>query len=502
LSLEGIAARHPKWQPGPGDRDDFGHWMTVGSGPSGHPELLAGVADNRLVSEALRLQQEQQFAEGNVWRVFCSADPDRALRGLMAEAAEGRWDAASWRSLLNVASEKGDADFQIGVAAAMRGMPGAQLTEMLSVATSWLQRRRADLAIDNLSTHFFPVWDRFADLAYVGDGPLEDHDGGNDALSEALNRPGGVLAWALVEALGSLGPDEGAGLGGSFVPRFDRLVDAAGKPGLLARMMMVESIAYIHSIAPLWVVQHLVPFLGGNHPEALSLWKAFARGHIPKAALFNVLKAAMLANFQARQLDEHDFEGIVGDLLAISLWHHNGEGAEYDLTDAELKRALTVGPQSVRRNVAWNLWRIMGEANVEQKDRALRWQQIVGPLFAQIWPMDADLRDEQASRHLVLMALDSEAAFPEVVSAIKDFLIPYQLYEIAHSLRLNDRHSGLVALFPIAFLTLANAILDPASYPVPHDLPKLLDDCRAADGAVVNDPAYIRLAGLARQSNA
>jgi hypothetical protein len=139
--LAEITARHPVWKPGPGDRDDFYSWFETGSGPDGKPELLAKVADDRLVQEAMRLQRERHFDQGDIWRVFCNADPERALRGLQLEAAKNQWQPEAWRSLLWAASDKDDATFQFVLADLMLQMPDQVLSELLPAATSWLQRR-------------------------------------------------------------------------------------------------------------------------------------------------------------------------------------------------------------------------------------------------------------------------------------------------------------------------------------------------------------------------
>jgi hypothetical protein len=192
--LVAIAARHPKWRPAAGDRDDFRAWHETRFGRDGHPELLAEIADNRLVKEAMRLQREQYFEEGDVWRVFCSADPERALRGLKLEADDGRWDAEAWRWLLWAASEKGDTDFQLAIADLLLKMPQTPLRELLAPAASWLQPRRALVSTGDRSggARFLPLWDRLADLTYgcVDDAAVERGD--DDLLTESLNSPGGV----------------------------------------------------------------------------------------------------------------------------------------------------------------------------------------------------------------------------------------------------------------------------------------------------------------------
>jgi hypothetical protein len=218
--------------------------------------------------------------------------------------------------------------------------------------------------------------------------------------------------------------------------------------------------------------------------------------------LFNALKPAMLEAFDRRQLADDEFEGIVSNLLSVLIWHQRGKAPEHQLTGAELRRALTVGPSSARRNVAWNLWRLMGSVDGDPADKAARWREVIGPVFRDIWPLDARLRGKGTTTNLVLMALECDAAFPEAVEAILDVLVPYELYQIDHSLRLESQHKELVQCYPLAAVRLANALIDPTVFSVPTDLAAFLRECVAGDPSVANDPAYVRLYGLRRQRSA
>jgi hypothetical protein len=100
------------------------------------------------------------------------------------------------------------------------------------------------------------------------------------------------------------------------------------------------------------------------------------------------------------------------------------------------------------------------------------------------------------------MALECEDAFADAVEAILDFIVPYELYALSHSLRLDDGHEQLLRQHPLAFVRLANALVDPAAFRVPSDLAEFLQQCVAADPSVARDPAYARLFGLRRQKNA
>ena len=168
----------------------------------------------------------------------------------------------------------------------------------------------------------------------------------------------------------------------------------------------------------------------------------------------------------------------------------------------EAKKALTVAPAEVRHHASWYLWRWVGEAEGEPAGKAERWRTKLGPFFNDIWPLDARLRDEHTSQNFMLMTLDSADAFPLVVDAVCDLLVPDQLYLIAHSLRLEQAHENLLRRHPLSFLKLANALIDPRRYPAPSDLGQFLLACAEADPGCINDPSYVRLFGLSRQQAA
>jgi hypothetical protein len=406
-----ISSRHPTWQPSVGDREDFHYWHETRSGPDGQPELLQHISDAGLVKEAMRLQRERHFEQGDVWRVFCSADPERALRGLRLEADNGEWDPEAWRCLLWAANDKGDASFQFGLADLILKMPEASLRELLPAATSWLQRRREALSASDRpgGPGFLPLWDRFADVAYARQEDAAETEDDDDLITESLNRPGGTLAWSLLDALGTSNPQRNSGLGAELKPRFDRLAAAPGRPGLLARVYIVRSLAYLDAIDPAWAEANFQLRLSWDHPEALPLWRSFAHGGIGSAPLFNALKLAALAAFERQELSDYEFEGVVSNLLSVAMWHKLGKRPEYKLTTAEVRRALTIGPSSARRSVSWNLWCMMGKDGSENdevgdadgaiSDKPARWRTVVGPLFRDIWPLDAGLRSESTTQN-------------------------------------------------------------------------------------------------------
>jgi hypothetical protein len=168
-TIDSISQRHPEWVGSPGDRDDFPVWhQSTVSGPRGDPDLLAGVADDRLVQDATRLQAERYYAEGDLWSLFCRADPDRALRGLRARGELEDWDAKAWEAMLWAAHQKGEVQFQRELAGALLEAPNAAVRPFLVAAVAWLQQRREVFSDPDQTGGpvYFRLWDKLSDLGY------------------------------------------------------------------------------------------------------------------------------------------------------------------------------------------------------------------------------------------------------------------------------------------------------------------------------------------------
>lgn len=502
--LQEIQTRHAGWIPGEGDRDDFQSWRETHHGRGAHPELLTEVPDHNLVQQAFRIQEDRQFEEGDLWSAFCSTAPERALRGLVIEGDGARWPSDAWRSLLWAASDHVETDYQREVAEQLIRMPSDDLVAILDSASAWIERQSARItASDNGYATFFRVWDRLAAVVYGNRVENEAHDGfGDDVLTEALNRPGGHLSSTLLSVMRSIEQEVDGRLHPDYVPRLDLIISAVRRSGLLGRVKIVNELDYFDAAAPEWTRENLLPRMDWAHPDASALWEAYAYAKIGSARLFGSLKGNLLSAFQGKGLSGDVLEGLFGKLLHIAFRHRNQQDEQYHVTFAEMRQALAQAPPSVRHNVSWQLWRKMATDDDGNDDRASRWSEVVAPVFAGIWPLDVSARDEDASMKLTLMALECGDAFPEAVDAILDLLVPYRMYQISSSLRLERRHDGLIQRHPIAFVRLVNALIDPDAQPVPPDLPEVLEECIHANAGVAQDPAYIRLFGLRRHLGA
>jgi hypothetical protein len=502
-ALDEIRERHPEWVPGPDDRDDFHSWMSSSWGEKGDTTFLSSTPDEELVSRARRVQQENPIEYSQVWRRFCDADPERALKGLQSEAHASRWDEDALRGFFWAAANVKRQQLQRDASEFLLSTPDAALRPFLSAAVTWL-RECLDLLIDSpdeLSGPFLRVWDRLAGAVYANITPsiTETDFSIEDLGSAALSEPGGVLAWALVDALRSQKPKAGVEFCNELSNRFEIVTSAEGRPGLLARIYLIRLLPWLHFVAPAWCNAHLVPLLELDRPEAMALWTSRLAGEVPTApALFNALKANLLLLSRNETISRSESQGLAQNLMVPAIRQRLQPSEDWQLDTADVRRALRAAIPGVRHQAAWLLWNWMGALSSEPTDRAGLWRDQIGPFFRDVWPLDVASRDSQTSRHLVMMVLETGEAFPEAVEAVSPVLVPYNLFSAQAGLCLDRQHERLPLQYPQAMVLLLDALIDTSKETPPSDLGDVLNLCLRGDPALEQNPVFKRLNGIAR----
>ena len=97
-----------------------------------------------------------------------------------------------------------------------------------------------------------------------------------------FNHPLGVLAQSLVNVLNAMQPAQGGGLPEILSARFGRLAAIQGRAGLIARGSLLQHLAFLRAIAPVWVDANLLPGLLLNDDDAVDLMSVVARSLVTR----------------------------------------------------------------------------------------------------------------------------------------------------------------------------------------------------------------------------
>lgn len=420
--IERIRSQHPQWSVEVSERNDFDFWMNEVRELTNEVDIseFSGISEEELVEKALTLERENPFEHSHIWSSLCQAQPDRAFKGLLAQAKQEQWNTRAWRDWLlrvrPVASH-----LLCETAHSLLRMPREAFASIVSPIAGWLDECRQNLAVH--SDLYWQLWDR---AAYpLADQPDNERDTEvrNDIVFAALNRAPGHLAKILVYSLNDRRPQAAAGFPHDLAARFDMLVEGQGCFGLLARALCCCHLSYLFFVNPKFVKDHLFPRLSWQHDEAASMWEARSADKFGSIELFHALETPFLQLLLRDDVD-HDVKRNMTNWLIIAAIHSQRFEESALIEPWKVRRVLRNADALVRSTAAWRLWR--EPDNGDYATRGENWRNVIGPVFRAIWPQDIDLHDGQSSKYLVQLALAAGDAVDAATDIISPFIVKHQ----------------------------------------------------------------------------
>ena len=502
-ALADLRAKYPDFEPEAGDRDDFDVYHSGGfRGPRGNPDILKDVSIDKLVETALSIQAAEQWEQGDLWSTLCRSEPSRAIQAVEAAAANQNWPANAWRPFLESVAESKEVKISEKVLALLLAAPSALFVDAVFAVGSWMYRQLSTFKHNGvLAPDYLALWDKFGALVY-GEQPIEtlEREYKNDLPTAAINDPGGLLALILLDTLIARKVDQDAGLPNDLKDRATLAVSGTHQSSLLARIIFCERLALTDSIDHQWTNERLVSTLIVGAPNWREMWRARAfDGHPGLARLFNPLKPSLLACLARPDLAHDEGQSLAAQLLRAYIWKRNDAASGYEIETSEIRQALSAASQGTRQAIAWifmNWLRTRSEVDTTSPDQ--RWNEGIGRTFREVWPKDANLRDQHTSQQLLWMALSCDVCFPEAASFIENLIVPLQVYRIDITFDFDKGGRERMTSYPRPFLKLLNAAIDPHSERIPDDLGDILTSLEHADPAIVNDNGFNRLSGAWR----
>jgi hypothetical protein len=314
-----------------------------------------------------------------------------------------------------------------------------------------------------------------------------------DVFNDALYAPPGRLADVLISKVTKGDESE---LPDDVRARLDRLVDAPGRPGLLARVRLAADVLFLFDHAPNWTTSRIIPLFDWSSPDAAHVWSARKYlNHIGSPKLFGLVKQPFLQMFGRSDTPAEDLRTFAEWLTAI-LIANQADGAGYPLLATEARSALRRARVSALSSVAHRLAFEMESVTAEQK--LVRWGTVVGPVFQAIWPLDVELQTPAATLALVQILLASGDAFPEAADMIIPFIrrpddprAQWPVFSIAEAPEI------LFQSAPSKMLDMIAAVVGEAPPGSVYALGKALSRLRGVDPTLADTRKFQKLAAMA-----
>src|SRR5689334_2383981 len=129
----------------------------------------------------------------------------------------------------------------------------------------------------------------------------------SDTFSDALNSPAGRLVDVLLKKLPT-GTAQNELLP-VFRQRFDRLVDAPGRPGQLARVRLAAEVSLLFERAPDWTKKKILPLFNWSSADAPDVWSARKYSNfIGSPELFGLTKQPFLEMFARSDVSAEELQ--------------------------------------------------------------------------------------------------------------------------------------------------------------------------------------------------
>jgi hypothetical protein len=315
-----------------------------------------------------------------------------------------------------------------------------------------------------------------------------------DALTDSLNAPAGRLVEVLLKKFTK--GDGDSELSAEMRRRLDKLVDAQGRPGFLARIRLAAEVATLFERAPVWTRTKIVPLFDWTCPDAGHAWAArkYAK-YIGPPELFRLTKQPFLEMFGRNDAAAEDLHIFAEWLTAIIIANQQCSKNHYPLTVGEARSALRRAGDKALPTVGHRLALEMERAKPE--DKATRWRTIVGPVFQAIWPLDVELQTSASTFQLTQILRAAGDAFSEAADVIIPFIRPDDPDKHSTVFSIAEAPEILYASAPGKMLDLLAAIVGEAAPHRVYSLNKALNRISAIDPSLANSRKFHKLLSYA-----
>ncbi|WP_025037050.1 hypothetical protein [Bradyrhizobium sp. DOA9] len=315
-----------------------------------------------------------------------------------------------------------------------------------------------------------------------------------DVFTDAINSPPGRLAELMLHKLTK---GHGSELSDDVRLRLDRLIDAPGKAGLLGRVRLARDLPFLFEHAPNWTTSRLVPLFDWASPDAASVWSARKySNYIGSPKLFDLTKQSFLQMFSRDEMTAEDLERFAEWLTTILIVNHT-KAAGYPLLETEARSALRKAGGRTLSSVGHRLAVEMQGAKSEEKIN--RWQNVVGPVFRGIWPLDVELQTPAATFNLVRILLATGDAFAEAADAIIPFIQPDESRSQSSIFSIARADEALYKAAPSKLLDLLAAVVGDAPLGSIYALREVLSRLRSIAPVLADSRKFQKLLSLASQ---
>ncbi|MFZ5563487.1 MAG: hypothetical protein ACOZBW_05495, partial [Thermodesulfobacteriota bacterium] len=477
--LKRLTQQYPTWELAPDGRDEFPFWMGEDNEPR---EFIKTPRECRELINYLKEHPKSDWWIGDDWRQRCRDDFSTTACALIALAKEGVWLADRWREALQAWTENNLAKHSWQYMGPVVNQAPDDVMQDLSHSVGWWLQ----VIAKTFEVHepiFFKLCRRILAISY------EDNRDTNDAVTQAINHPVGLVTEALLRWWYRQPLQDGQGLSKEIKPIFTSLSDTRIDKFRHGRVLLATHVVSLYRVDPDWATKFLLPMFEWHRPqgETRLVWEGFLWSSRLYGPFLSAIKQPFLETATRYEaLGEH------ADRYAQFLTFAALDPGDI-FTTAELADATRHLPVNGLIHVAQTLTRALEGAGGQRDEY---WRNRMRPYLHNIWPKYRELMTPSISENLARLCIAADESFPDALHELKAWLQPEQdtwlLVRLLHK-------KGLCKRFPTEALAFLDKIVDEDARWLSEELQQCLNDIKQTDQLLSNDSRFVRLAELCRR---
>ena len=423
-SLKRIRKLHPEWEYFPREYAGF-HYRNYSENPEPEPiDIEDKESVGRFIDGAIETGEINHWIQERNWRNICIVYPTKALLALIQRLDSEQYPIEFWSLFLtNVPIVKKSEINQ--VLNSIEKFPDEVFDKLRIDIAQWLSLSIAEYTeIDN---KFWKIFDRIAKIDHttIRFEPVGFIYGlRSKRYTEKHSTV--YLAEILILLISRIPVNEP--IDPKISKNLEFLLTRINQGGHLTRVKLASFLPTLFNQFPELVSKEIIPLFDWKEDKAMDFWKAqLGNVGLFSQELFELLKKDFVLIIKHEKLDSDLFEFFAKQLVNMAVSNQSCN-RDYALDFSEIRKLLKDSGKYRLPIFASELVNVLKE--VEDGDRLVHWENIVGPVYKGIWPLDEELRTPKTSQLLIELICESEAAFRDAFSVVSRFIkkIDFPIY--------------------------------------------------------------------------
>jgi hypothetical protein len=466
------------------------------------PERIINLPEDKVIEEVQKHTVTFPYCDGMTedqpFIGLVKANPMKALSALILESNKGIYPSYLWKNLIDHWPQETDPEKSVFFLQTLSKLPEESIRNQPHSIGKWVEVNLL-ICYQFSPEETFTCFDLLVGAMNSQDGSangsgvyqLGKKQSSRKTYGHATSGPIGEFTIGLLQSIDSLELKKEQGIPHEFKSRLETLVKSPNEGGFHAVTIITHYLNWIDNIDPNWTKEIVFPWFDFTHKNSEAAWHGFLSNPRFSDNIGMELKPYLPHIFPKIYTwnPDNQTSRIAAQIIVIlsSIWKDKQCGLSSD----QVMNCIRHMKEADRLSAVQKLRNVVKEEN--------DWNNHVIPFIKSTWPKEMSLRTSRLSDMWIMLLTYSGNAFPELLKAVKRFLLPKHsddYIRLSSFMREHKKEDNLTEKFPYSVLELLDAIIPEEVSEIPYGLQNILNLIIETEPKTVEKQAYKRLIRL------